>query len=206
LSEKKLWDPTSGYGVDIKLAKKVPGKDKGGRRRNNLITEIIEPKKSEIMILKLHGSIGWRRRKDEQFYLRKDDFLRYLPTDELASAKDINEPESPGDDFSSSKEILIFPSSIKIINDPTLKTIWEQAKIALLNASEIDIVGYSFADEDTEIKNLFEMLPKRVACGDVHIKCIVGPDPDSVTSNQFQKYFGDRVEIIKSTAKKYYSG
>jgi hypothetical protein len=68
LSEKKLWDPTSGYGVDIKLVKRVPGKDKGGRRKNNLTTTTIEQKKSDVMILKLHGSIGWRRRKDDELY------------------------------------------------------------------------------------------------------------------------------------------
>jgi hypothetical protein len=129
--------------------------------------------------------------------------LRYLPNDDFSHAKDFNEPEPPGDDYSS-KEILIFPSSKKSINDRTLKTIWEKAKFALSNASEIDIVGYSFPETDIEIIELFEILRNRVADNDLHIKCIVGSDVDNVTSNRFQEYFGNSVEIFKWTAKEYY--
>ncbi len=65
LNDESRWYPPDGYGLNIPLDQVVKFRYK------------VEP--SQVKVLKLHGSIGWRKGSEDKFYLRYYDFLKLLP-------------------------------------------------------------------------------------------------------------------------------
>lgn len=121
------WHPTDGYESPIQLT------------LNSLPAEPAQSLSSTVKVLKLHGSVGWKKDKNH-IYLDRT-FLNYLR---------IYHGEDPST-FAArimAENAMVLPSFIKPLSDPILIKIWAEAAVALKAASEIIIIGYSLPEAD----------------------------------------------------------
>ena len=141
----------------------------------NRIYSKDKPTRSQVRILKLHGSLGW-------FQNRLTDEIIFGEMPE--SFNDYFGPFFEGDDSSPAVSYdegstLIEPSYIKQFDNPFLINIWKQAVNAIISANEIIIIGYSLPPADSASKQLLATSVRnsnvsRITvidpCGDVHDK------------------------------------
>lgn len=149
LGEAGLWNPVDGYGFPKQLV----------HRSHDLAEPQTLPHnfpRSEVKVLKLHGSFGWLL-EQQQVVFRRAGYLAYLPFkyegtdlslwDTLKSGMGIPE-----------KFALLYPSFLKRIEIPQFQMIWNAASEALHLADEVDVWGYSLPLSDTAIRVLLTPL------------------------------------------------
>jgi hypothetical protein len=134
-----------------------------------------KPTKSKVRILKLHGSLGWFRKKftDEIVFGEMPDSFE----DYFGEFFEKGDP-SPAVSYDEGST-LIEPSYIKQFDNPYLIDIWKQAINAIISANEIVIIGYSLPPADSA-SQLLLATSVRISnaskitvidpCGDVHDK------------------------------------
>ncbi len=193
LFKESKWFPSGGYGFNVHLTRK------------DISKEILLPP-SPIKVLKLHGSIGWRKDKDKDYiYLRYYDLLRFFPIQDSFETCEINddkEPKHPGVEYADSSTLMIYPINPKKY-PKELGIIWDEARKSLSKATEVEIVGYSLPDTDSNLRDLIAALNQRIIKNEVRVSCIVGPDKKD-EANRLRKLLGEKINIIKKTAKEYY--
>lgn len=225
LSDHALWSPTDGYGIPVNLIETRPRKRINGIRQQPTEHNVI-CSQSKVIILKLHGSMGWKLKapnyldinydpkihKDELF-LTDFDFLRHIPNIKSScnikfqdKIKDKNTPEPPGKDYYSNP-CVIYPSYNKPYEKfPVLIPIWDEAKKVLQKATEVIFVGYSLPDDDKPIRELISILIDRINFEEVKAKCIIGQkDENSIkTAERYQQLLGSKIDIIYENAQDYF--
>ena len=114
-----------------------------------LIPNIIQPKhvggdKGEILLLKLHGSVGWQ------------EFLHQgcvgLPPEHLEGLGAISEIDYPdnGNWTLATNRTMIIPTWFKTFQpDHLFGHLWAQALEVMGNAAEVIVIGYSFPKADS---------------------------------------------------------
>jgi hypothetical protein len=116
------------------------------------------PLKPSLRLLKLHGSLNWLRCDlCDHVYMNPNGPIAYLAFNPKCSVAD-----GPTDlastchcGFYPLRHIMIAPSTVRDIRDPTLLEIWKAALEALRAADDWLIVGYSLPSEDVAIRSMF---------------------------------------------------
>jgi hypothetical protein len=152
LFEMGRWSPSDGYGFAAKLHGELPDDPPTDR--------VLRP--SEVIILKLHGSVGWRLAGAE-FYLH-NDFLQFLLPPEEQVVCDWNAFR-----FGDGSPAIAYPSFMKTFNAPSLLEVWRQADYAIRAAEQIEIWGYSLPLSDSAVRVLLNPLRSRLVQGQVRV-------------------------------------
>jgi hypothetical protein len=161
------WSPCDGYGFDKELLGGTPIIDP-----RPLPSELSKP--SDVVVLKLHGSLGWYDRGDAQPYFDSDflSLFNLVPGDATDIIHDPRQPDhGPAD-----RALISYPSFLKKFDAPVMQTIWERASRALREATELEVWGYSLPSSDSATRVLLNSLPSRLSEG--RVDCLVHiPDP-----------------------------
>lgn len=126
LREDKRWQPWDGFGFDVQP--ESPFDDK----------ERQKDKPSEVRILHLHGSVGWKVVSSGSVSL-SNPFLSWLGED----SHDANWTPGP------SEPVLIEPSFLKRFESDVVLEVWHMAARELHTADEVYVLGYSLPDADS---------------------------------------------------------
>lgn len=128
-----LWNPCDGYGIDVS-GKKYDWARKWFKKRD------IDPsKESQIILLKLHGSLNWQY-KNQKIYLKQRPY--YVRT---RGRKVVVEKIS-----------ILAPGWDKQIHKNPYKIFWRKARLNLERCKTLVILGYSLPSTDILAQALFE--------------------------------------------------
>jgi hypothetical protein len=184
LMEDDRWNPMNGYGFQKILHKGIcdgPSEP--------LDFEVPE---SEIVVLKLHGSVGWHQTRAGRFYFEERyGFLRYLHYQYKGTLIPLTAPGrlpiGPPDGF-----LLAYPSFPKQVRGEEMQLIWHEAARAMSEASSVEVWGYSLPESDTAVRTLLNALRFRLATGGVSVRV---HDPLSEVQDRWREFLGDAAEI-----------
>ncbi len=151
LLEHDRWNPMNGYGFRHDLRRP----SSYGAPTRPLDFEVLE---SEVVVLKLHGSVGWHQTRDGRFYFEnRYGFLRDFKYTHRGTLIPLTNPEpepiGPPDGF-----LLGYPSFLKQVRGPEMQSIWYQAARALETANSVEVWGYSLPQSDTAVRTLLNSL------------------------------------------------
>lgn len=182
LWNKEKWTFLNGYGIDLS--------DKALRidYPNN------KPKKSNVKIYKIHGSLNW---------ILQNDTITLRDTAFLFDVEGANLPQPATQDTQQLINCINFPKTIifplyneNFIAKSFLLNIWEHAFSKMSQASEIFFIGSNFDDFDSHL-----FLPIRQAASVE--KTIYNINPDSGSSDRLEKIISKSVKSIKRTFEKW---
>lgn len=183
LAEDRLWNPVDGYGFHRPVVWRHPD----GVRE--LPPQCSGP--SPAQVLKLHGSVGWRRSRSG-FYLQTDTFLAQFPFH--CNGTEIMVGDSDEADLPYSDEVILaYPSFLKRLRAEPLEIIWERASHALASAECIDVWGYSLPPDDSAVHTLLLSAVARVREG--HCWMTVH-DPDRQVLYRWREFVGSRLAMV----------
>lgn len=189
LAEDGRWSPLNGYGFTRQLTR-----DLGPEGRVPIPNGRLPL--SDIVILKLHGSFGWRA-AEKGMYLDAENFLRgfeWPNSGDLVALHDAAEPEH----YSPTNPVVAYPSYLKRLSCPPLDLTWRTAASYLERAQYVEIVGYSLPTSDAAARSLFLPLAEHVRGGRVRV---VVRDQSSNTLEHWGELLGPRAELREETNK-----
>jgi len=186
LIEDDRWNPMNGYGFRKILHK---GSNASYRPLEPLSFEVSE---SEVLVLKLHGSVGWHQTRTGRFYFEeRRGFLRHLEYRYKGVVIPLTDPEAapigPPDGF-----LVGYPSFLKQLRGHEMQSIWYQASKALSEAQSVEVWGYSLPESDTAVRTLLNGLRFRLAGGEVRVRI---HDPNAEVQDRWRDFLGDAAEI-----------
>lgn len=141
----KSWDVSKGYAVDIRYGAKE-WHDHSGRGR---------VAKENIKLLKVHGSLNWKRSGTSTVDLRSDPYE---------------------DADRSPKEIVPPVWDKRIAGDAVLAGVWKAARNALRLGPVLVVIGYSVPETDLLSQVLLRVAPSESGKSLTHLICV---NPDS---------------------------
>lgn len=182
LAEDGRWQPGDGYGFTTVLQ----ARDRLGGY-HELPARCLAP--SEVRVLKLHGSYGWRLRDEGKLpYLDSERFLNAFPLycdGRSIHLRDVRAPESEVDPVA-----MAYPSYMKGLPLKALLPVWVAATDALASARQVDVWGYSLPLDDAAVRALLLPLRRGLAAGscsvDVH-------DPSAASRRRWTDLLGEGV-------------
>lgn len=185
LLEDERWNPINGYGFRHEL--RSPSSSGSGPRPLG-----FEVPSSEVIVLKLHGSVGWHQTRDGRFYfenrygfLRDFEFThRGVPVPLADPAPD---PIGPPDGF-----LLGYPSFLKQVSGFEMQSIWYQAARALDTAHSVEVWGYSLPQSDTAVRTLLNGLRFRLDRREVRVEV---HDPLREVQDRWSDFLGEKAEV-----------
>ncbi|MGC2762588.1 MAG: hypothetical protein WA206_14850, partial [Candidatus Binatus sp.] len=183
LLEDDRWNPMNGYGFQKILQKGFCG----------VPSEPLdfEAPESEVLVLKLHGSVGWHQTHGGRFYFEeRHGFLRDLKYQHEGVTIPLTAPEpvpiGPLDGF-----LLGYPSFLKQVRGHEMQSIWYQAAGALDQAQSVEVWGCSLPQSDTDVRTLLNGLRFRLAQG-VRVRV---HDPLPEVRDRWRAFLGEAAEI-----------
>jgi hypothetical protein len=183
LLEDNRWNPINGYGFEKILHKGIYG-----GLSEPLDFEVPE---SEVLVLKLHGSVGWHQTRAGRFYFDEPyGFLRNLEYRHEGVAIPLTDPEpnpiGPPDGF-----LLGYPSFLKQLRGQEMQSIWHQAARALEEAESVEVWGYSLPQSDTAVRSLLNCLRFRRTPRKVRVRV---HDPLREVRDRWAEFLGETAE------------
>lgn len=206
LGDLGLWFIQDGYGFNVILEEtfdfykmRSNELDKKNQEQSSswienekkLIKDCLE-NKSKVSVLKLHGSVGWLREKN---HIVLDMYnLRYMLPSHIHDYQDVKyKPEL----LAYHNGCLIFPTFMKNYEHPILLDIWAKAADAIQKTSEINFIGYSLPEYDTNIRTLLLPLRTKIENRDCLAKVYVMTDAfEQDTKDRWKNFLGDNIELI----------
>lgn len=188
LLEDGRWLPRDGYGFQVQL-KYVDSNGEPLSFTSDVTRTISEI--SEVQVLKLHGSLGWRENEESKLYLRFTQYLQYLPikhSKQQIFVRDCAEPRY----FREYEPVMIYPSFLKQLKTPQIQLIWHRAAEELARADEIHIIGYSLPESDTAVRTLLNTLRFRSEINDLMITV---DDPNSEVRQRWKNFLGEKITL-----------
>ncbi len=162
-ADASLWNPRDGYGV------KLPGITLDWARIWLRTRNAGKDARSKLLLLKLHGSLGWaayRNRivklKPRPYYVRTGTFERV--------------------------EVLP-PGWNKRIDLNPYRRFWREARLRLQSCRSLLIVGYSLPETDLLARALFAEVVRHRAVGRRYLDRLVLVDPNTQIRARFIKLF-----------------
>jgi hypothetical protein len=195
LAEDGRWSPVDGYGFRRQPAR-VQRRTGGGSKRF--------PVKSEVLVLKLHGSVGWNRDdfSADRIYLSNAYLLQDLPVtyggeDWFFEEQGFNRHARPHALISPPLEaldpVLEIPSYLKQVpKGADAKHVWSRAESALARATDVDVWGYGLPESDGHIRLFLSGLPRRLRRGRVRIRV---HNPDASACDRWRNFLGPRASV-----------
>lgn len=181
LLELGRWSPTDGYG----FTKKLRDADAFGQS-SPLPGSLLNS--SEIVVLKLHGSVGWRSGSPDEL-LFDNLYLQYLLPDGLGASVIDFDARAFHDTL---PHALAYPSFLKRFENRYILDIWRQADEALNKADGVEIWGYSLPPSDSAMRVLLLSLRSRALSGAARV-AIHNPNGEHLA--RFRQYFGDSTSL-----------
>lgn len=175
--ELNRWSPRDGYGLTKNL------KDANDFESHGSLPEILL-RPSDVLVLKLHGSVGWRSGGRNELSFDKLFLGSLLPASLEASIVDCD--ARLFDD--SLPHALAYPSFLKKLENRFLLDIWHQADEAFRKADAVEIWGYSLPPSDSAARVLLLSLSARAQAGEVRV---VVSNPNGEHLDRFHQFFGE---------------
>lgn len=191
LAEDGRWSPLDGYGFSRQLLRA-----EGPERRVPVPNSSLPI--SDVIVLKLHGSFGWRTVPEGKGLFLDANFLQCFgctnPND-LALLRDAAEPES----YSPTDPVVEYPSYLKQLSHPTLQVIWRTAASYLERAEYVEVIGYGLPTSDAAARSLLLPVAQHVRGGQVRA---VIRDPSSDTLKRWKELLGSKAELRQETIER----
>ncbi len=148
---------------------------------------------SEIIVLKLHGSVGWYLADTELYY--GNDFLNFFLPDEELLVYDPVERKAlrPGLPPNNHSPVIAYPSFLKKLSTPPMPIIWGRADDALRRAHEVEIWGYSLPESDSAVRTLLNPLRFRLERGKIQVS--VHEPFDKEVRHRWQQFLGPKAQV-----------
>jgi len=182
LLEDRRWLPTDGYGFPRNIVEQVdhlPARP--------LRASLCRP--SDIVVLKLHGSFGWRQ-QDDRLFLDGREYLAgfsFTADGGLAFLRDADEPPH----YSPTDLLVAYPSFLKKLATPVLDQIWREAASYLDRAELAHVIGYSLPPSDSAARALLHRLALRVRGREARV---VVSDPSTASLGRWKAFLGPEAE------------
>jgi len=187
LAGLNLWTPVDGYGLDLRRLRRADGPISGASH-------------SAVKVLKLHGSVGWYAdpdRRRSQILIDGFVFLKQLgfecdnePFHVLNAAHDTDYPSHLRRYWD--HPLIVYPTFLKTIAGAEFGKLWQQATVALSQADQVDIYGYSLPASDGAGRVLLNHLRSRLGPRGplVHVH-----DPAPAARKNWREFLGRYVRI-----------
>lgn len=182
LLELGRWSPRDGYGFkkrfgsdSIEPAKKLP----------QILTT-----RSEILVLKLHGSVGWHAGNNNELIFDDLWLQHLLPA--LLKETIVDSDARPFAD--TLPHALAYPSFLKRFQNRLILEIWHRADEALRRAHEVQIWGYSLPPSDSAVGVLLQPLRVRALAGKIRPEVY---NPNGEHLDRFRQFFDAHVSLHK---------
>jgi hypothetical protein len=174
-SSASAWNPRDGYGIVL------PGATLDWARRWLKARKGVRNTESEVLLLKLHGSLGWAaypnralKVKARPYYVRKGTYesISVLP-----------------------------PGWNKRIDLNPYKQFWRKARLRLQACKSLLIIGYSLPETDLLARALFAEVVRLRAGASKYLTQLVLADPDAAVRAKLIKLFtpalGPRCKVVQ---------
>jgi hypothetical protein len=181
LAEEGLWNPISGYGFKKEL-------------RAMPYVESLSPDlntESKVIVLKLHGSIGWHTSDSNDVYFDQPRFLHEFNFCSNGKPLSLMDPDAPRG-RPAEDPVLLYPSYLKQLKGPVMQQIWHLAGEALREAQRVEVYGYSLPESDLAVRTLFNVLRFRAESGALRV---LVHDPGAASRERWEAFLG-RAELV----------
>lgn len=183
LAEDGRWSPADGYGFPRQL---VYESENG--IKHSIPTRSAPP--SDLVVLKLHGSYGWRIVND-RFFLDGPEYLAGFTFPLLDVSTPLRDADEPTH-YSPSDLVMVYPSFLKHLARPMLADIWTLASAYLWHANFVEIIGYSLPASDSAARALLLPLILRLNSGAARV---IVHDPSPHTLERWREFLGPKAEL-----------
>lgn len=180
LAEDGRWCPVDGYGFARELVQELPSR---------IQQPVSAAGPSDVVVLKLHGSYGWRCLDDRFFF--DDGYLADFTFPLLNASVPLRDAAEPRD-YSPSDLVFVYPSFFKHLARPVLAEIWALASAHLWRASFVEVIGYSLPTSDSAARALLLPLVQRLQSGAVRV---VIQDQSPRTLARWKVFLGPKAEL-----------
>ena len=102
--------------------------------------------------------------------------------------------------FPLTQPVLAYPSFLKRTDGLSLARVWEQARIALSQASEIRVLGASLPPADAAVRTLLGPVRFRLSRGEVAVSV---HDMSEGTRDRWREHLGESVEWVQRKAGEF---
>lgn len=181
LAEDGRWCPVDGYGFARELVQELP---------SGIQQPVSAAGPSDVVVLKLHGSYGWRCLHD-RFFVDGHEYLADFTFPLLNAPVPLRDAAEPRN-YSPSDLVLVYPSFFKHLARPVLTEIWTLASAHLWRASFVEVIGYSLPTSDSAARALLLPLVQRLQSGAVRV---VIQDQSPRTLARWKAFLGPKVEL-----------
>ena len=185
LAEDGRWYPADGYGFPRRLVYEAED-----GINHSMPARSTPP--SELVVLKLHGSYGWRSVND-RFFLDGHTYLAGFTFPLLDSPTPLRDADEPMY-YSPSDLVMVYPSFLKHLAHPMLADIWALASAHLWHANFVEIIGYSLPASDSATRALLLPLILRLNSGAARV---VVRDPSTRTLERWREFLGSKAELLQ---------
>lgn len=159
----KLWNPRDGYAI------KIVGVTHEWTRQWLEARKVDILSKSEIHLLKLHGSLGWVQYANRQIRIKKRPYVvREGATEKISVCP---------------------PGWNKPIDRNPYKTLWRQARLKLESCKSLVIIGYSLPETDLLARALFSEVVRMRAARERYLSHLVLVDPSEIVKERLTTLF-----------------
>ena len=171
----ELWNPRDGFVI------KVSGISHDWSRRWLTSREIGSPRKSDVHLLKLHGSLGWVQYANRQVRLKNRPYVVRRGVTEKIS--------------------VCPPGWNKPIDRNPYKALWREARLKLESCKSLVIIGYSLPETDLLARALFSEVVRMRSAREKYLSRLVLVDPSDVVKERFTSLFTPALGAYGSIAR-----
>lgn len=161
--DAELWNPKDGYGTTVNRT--TQGWCKKWLTKRNY----KKGAKSKVLLLKLHGSLGWTLYKNRGIRLKAQPYTVRKNKSEQIS--------------------VLPPGWNKKIHINPYKIFWREARLKLEKCKTLMIVGYSLPETDLLAKALFAEAVRLRASRKKYLNHLILVDPSELVHEKFIKLF-----------------
>jgi hypothetical protein len=184
LAEAGRWSPVDGYRLS---SSRVTTRSARG-------LEPVAFPPSEVVVLKLHGGVGWMSDEfdADDIYLSNAYFLQFLRCPR--NGHPVKFTELGHAEVETLSPFLVVPSYLKRVPvGRSMLAIWDEAMQALRNTDEVEIWGYGLPESDGEVRLVLSVLRGRLDADQVKVAV---HDPSGDARNRWKELLGPKAQVL----------
>ncbi len=159
----QVWNPKTGFAIP------VTGISHDWPRQWLDSREVDSPGKSDVHLLKLHGSLGWVQYANRQVRLKNRPYVV-----RRGASEDIS---------------VCPPGWNKPIDRNPYKALWREARLKLESCKSLMIIGYSLPETDLLARALFSEVVRMRSARKRYLSHLVLVDPSDAVKERFTSLF-----------------